>query len=265
MNNNNNHFYNHHQHQHQQHTNTHNHNQQQLSSSFKHSYISPKIKQSLSLPTTKITNEQHQQQQQQQDSFIGGNYYNGIYLSTSTDQLTNSSSGSTSSSCSFGSTTNEDYNNTNNTKNTNTKNNSAPKNSTDSSNTMNNDPNNSYPVSNNGAFLRYMRPTSVRCENICCWIDPETKIMCHKVFYRMDEIVSHLTIDHVGGSEQNVHVCHWENCVREGRPFKAKYKLVNHIRVHTGEKPFACPFSGCGKVFARSENLKIHKRTHTGK
>ncbi|XP_010129024.1 PREDICTED: zinc finger protein ZIC 1-like, partial [Chlamydotis macqueenii] len=62
---------------------------------------------------------------------------------------------------------------------------------------------------------------------------------------------------------QSNHICFWEECPREGKPFKAKYKLVNHIRVHTGEKPFPCPFPGCGKVFARSENLKIHKRTHT--
>uniref|UniRef100_F6TIU5 Zic family member 1 n=1 Tax=Monodelphis domestica TaxID=13616 RepID=F6TIU5_MONDO len=67
-----------------------------------------------------------------------------------------------------------------------------------------------------------------------------------------------------GGPEQSNHICFWEECPREGKPFKAKYKLVNHIRVHTGEKPFPCPFPGCGKVFARSENLKIHKRTHTG-
>lgn len=141
-----------------------------------------------------------------------------------------------------------------------------------------------------GAFFRYMRhPPSIKQEMQCLWVEPDiphhhlglgltalhavaaaavsdgSRKTCNKVFHSMQEIVTHLTVDHVGGPECTTHACFWLGCTRNGRPFKAKYKLVNHIRVHTGEKPFPCPFPTCGKVFARSENLKIHKRTHTGK
>eukprot|EP00096_Caligus_rogercresseyi_P003860 TRINITY_DN1763_c0_g1_i1.p1 TRINITY_DN1763_c0_g1~~TRINITY_DN1763_c0_g1_i1.p1 ORF type:complete len:382 (+),score=80.80 TRINITY_DN1763_c0_g1_i1:480-1625(+) len=109
-------------------------------------------------------------------------------------------------------------------------------------------------------------PSPALKEVSCAWIDPESlkRIPCGRSFLSMQDIVTHITVEHVGGPEIANHTCYWDNCPREGRPFKAKYKLVNHIRVHTGEKPFPCPFPGCGKVFARSENLKIHKRTHTG-
>lgn len=116
------------------------------------------------------------------------------------------------------------------------------------------------------AFLRCAKQT-VKHELVCRWNDGQEgagKLPCSRAFGTMYELVTHVTVEHVGGPEHAEYVCHWENCARDRKPFKAKYKLVNHVRVHTGEKPFPCPFHGCEKVFARSENLKIHKRTHTG-
>ncbi|XP_048885606.1 zic family member 6 [Brienomyrus brachyistius] len=116
------------------------------------------------------------------------------------------------------------------------------------------------------SLLRYSRQNPKR-DLVCRWSGGQRgagKSPCMRTFASMYELVTHVTVEHVGGHDQSEYICHWESCCRSGKPFKAKYKLVNHVRVHTGEKPFPCPFHGCEKVFARSENLKIHKRTHTG-
>uniref|UniRef100_H2YFQ3 C2H2-type domain-containing protein n=2 Tax=Ciona savignyi TaxID=51511 RepID=H2YFQ3_CIOSA len=99
----------------------------------------------------------------------------------------------------------------------------------------------------------------------CKWMNPKYGgRSCDVIFHDMHDLVNHVTRDHVGGMDQTDHTCYWEDCSRKRKCFKAKYKLVNHIRVHTGEKPFLCPYPDCGKMFGRSENLKIHQRTHTG-
>ncbi|KAK0406025.1 hypothetical protein QR680_018324 [Steinernema hermaphroditum] len=97
---------------------------------------------------------------------------------------------------------------------------------------------------------------------LCAWVMNGHGMICGRSFYSVKDLADHVTNDHVGGQELALHVCQWKECKREHRAFKARYKLINHIRVHTTEKPFHC--EQCKKSFARSENLKIHQRTHSG-
>ncbi|KNE63208.1 hypothetical protein AMAG_18969 [Allomyces macrogynus ATCC 38327] len=51
-------------------------------------------------------------------------------------------------------------------------------------------------------------------------------------------------------------------CQHCQQSFKRSEHLKRHLRVHTGERPFACPVPGCAKTFSRTDNLAQHMKIH---
>ncbi|XP_017781321.1 PREDICTED: zinc finger protein 765-like [Nicrophorus vespilloides] len=87
---------------------------------------------------------------------------------------------------------------------------------------------------------------------------------CYEIYDSQSSLVRHIEKTHVELKRGDEFTCYWLNCPRKNKPFNARYKLLIHMRVHSGEKPNKCPFEGCNKAFSRLENLKIHQRSHTG-
>ena len=60
--------------------------------------------------------------------------------------------------------------------------------------------------------------SGVKQEVTCVWVEPDQpqpRKPCNKTFSSMAEIVSHITMEHVGGPEISNHACFWSGCPRQ--------------------------------------------------
>ncbi|XP_013911171.1 PREDICTED: zinc finger protein GLIS3 isoform X2 [Thamnophis sirtalis] len=133
------------------------------------------------------------------------------------------------------------------------------------------------------ALINHPRPLSLPASIQKCFLDDDSElddfsgkhccrwIDCSATYDQQEELVRHIEKIHIDQRKGEDFTCFWAGCPRRYKPFNARYKLLIHMRVHSGEKPnkctkpYACQIPGCTKRYTDPSSLRKHVKAHSSK